>query len=246
MGILELDIGNTRGKWRLLEEGEAVARGVFATGELRSGQLPQALRQLRPTRVRAANVAGPEVAAGLGSALRDSQSSAVEFALVRGECGGVICGYRDPAQLGVDRWLAVLAAHRRDPAPALVVDCGSAITLDLLGTGGQHLGGYILPGLGPMRRALYSDTDAVKVPDTLAPGMSLGPGRDTLEAVNRGLPLAVLGAADRALEHLRQAAGVEPLLWLTGGDGELVSSLCPWAHQLLPELVLDGLALSNP
>ncbi|WP_250464347.1 type III pantothenate kinase [Microbulbifer litoralis] len=246
MSTLELDIGNTRTKWRLRESSGAVLRGVASTAELKSGGLPSGLLQLCPQRVRAANVAGPAAAAALAGWVQSQLGLVLELARVDSPCAGVTCAYRDPRRLGVDRWLALLAAHRRDPGPALVVDCGSAVTIDLLGAGGRHLGGYILPGLAAMRGALYRDTDAVKVAERLEPGMSLAPGRDTDSAVNRGLPMMVLGAIDRALRELVASGGPEPGLWLTGGDGRFFSSLCDRPHQLVPELVLDGLVLSNP
>lgn len=246
MSILELDVGNTRTKWRLLESSGAALRGGADTAELKSGRLPESLVALRPQRMRVANVAGAAAAEALAGWARGRSGLSLELAQVESPCAGVTCAYRDTRRLGVDRWLALLAAHRRNPAPALVVDCGSAVTVDLLGAGGRHLGGYILPGLAPMRRALYRDTDAVKAAELLTPGMSLAPGRDTDAAVNRGLPLMVLGAIDRAAQELARDGGPEPELWLTGGDGHFFSSLCDRPHQLIPELVLDGLALSNP
>lgn len=244
--ILELDLGNTRGKWRLLDGGEIPARGSLSIADLRLGNLPAEWAHLRPRRVRAANVAGAAVAEALAAGTHRLFGLPVEFARVKTRCAGVTCGYRDTGRLGVDRWLAVLAAHDKDSRAALIVDCGSAVTLDLLDNGDRHLGGYIVPGLDLMRRALYQDTDAVKVSRVLMPRMSLAPGRDTLDAVNRGLPLMVLGAMELALGELRRLGTEEPLLWLTGGDGPLMSSLCDRSHQLVPDLVLDGLALSNP
>lgn len=223
-----------------------MARGVLELAGLAQGALPPQWLSAGVRRARVANVAGSPVALQLAGALREALGVEPEFARVERQCAGVTCGYRDPGQLGVDRWLAVLAAHRRDPSPALVVDCGSAVTLDLLGAGGQHLGGYILPGLELMRRALYADTDAVKVEGAYSAGMSLEPGLTTADAVNRGLPAMVLGAMERALGYLRQREEVEPLLWLTGGDGALFASLLGGDCELVPELVFEGLALSNP
>lgn len=256
--ILELDQGNTRGKWRLIRtatgadtETEIVARGVFAPGPWwREAALPLVWKEQRPLRVRVANVAGSEVERAITARLLRDLGIAAEFARVTAECGGVRCAYSQVERLGVDRWLAVLAAHHRSSAPALVVDCGSAVTLDLLGIGGEHLGGYIVPGLGLMRRALYSDTDAVKVAECLASGMSLSPGKNTEDAVNRGLPLMVLGAVDRAFDFLHQycvtVGAPAPRLLLTGGDGALLASLSEKPYLLLEDLVMEGLALTNP
>ncbi|WP_237068639.1 type III pantothenate kinase [Microbulbifer guangxiensis] len=241
--ILEVDLGNTRSKWRLAEA-KAPRSGVVDTASLRASVVPEAWLDLPVSRVRAVNVAGAEAAAGLTWVIR-SLGWAVEFARVQRECAGVTCGYRDLSRLGVDRWLAVLAAHRQFRQPCVVVDCGSAVTLDLLGAGGRHLGGYIVPGLALMRGALFRDTAAVKVADTIEPGMSLAPGCDTGDAVNRGLMLMVIGAIDVAMQQLSTEAA-NPLLVLTGGDGPVVASLTRHPAELVPELVLDGLALSNP
>ncbi|AQQ68792.1 hypothetical protein Mag101_14985 [Microbulbifer agarilyticus] len=260
--ILELDQGNTRGKWRLLRVAPAgasqvVARGAFAPGPWWSAEhLPDAWFQHRPVQVRCGNVAGAQVAHQIATRLKQEFAAPVAFAQVSPACAGVTCAYQEVGRLGVDRWLAILAAYARDNSPALVVDCGSAITLDLLGEGGQHLGGYIVPGLGLMRRALYSDTDAVKVDEVFSRGMSLAPGMNTEQAVNHGLPLMALGAIEMAqrelLRQLPSAQGAEvaaPRLLFTGGDGPFIASL-PQSYdrgavEVLDELVMEGLAFAD-
>ncbi|WP_066967257.1 type III pantothenate kinase [Microbulbifer sp. Q7] len=256
MTILELDQGNTRAKWRLITDAgdgavSVVERGVLGPGEWWLGDtLPAAWRTHAPQRVRAANVAGAGVAQAISACLYDALGLNVAFARVRAECGGVRCAYRDISRLGVDRWLAVLAAYRRAPSPALVVDCGSAVTLDLLGAGGEHLGGYIVPGLGLMRRALYADTDAVKVAPPASAISSLAPGCDTAEAVNHGLPLMVLGAVERAYDGLVHRCAVEghsaPRLLFCGGDGAVLARWCDRPNVVIEDLVMEGLALTNP
>lgn len=248
--ILEIDIGNTRGKWRLLEEGRVNTRGHFGTAELREGRVPggwdKPRLETQPTRVRGVNVAGPVVAESLVEHVRALFSLEVEFAQVLTECAGVSCGYDNHRLLGADRWLAILAAYGRVQRAALIVDCGSAVTLDLIDNNGEHLGGYVVPGVGLMQRSLRLDTHAAKSAEELVLTESLGAGRNTDEAINRGLLLMVLGAIDRALAELRECTDEEPVIWLTGGDGALLSSLYQEEHHLVPELVLDGLALSNP
>ncbi|WGL18291.1 type III pantothenate kinase [Microbulbifer bruguierae] len=256
--ILELDQGNTRCKWRLLAPSKdrsggfsVVERGALARGPWWERDVLPAAWFLHPQpRVRVANVAGSEVERKISTCLRQQLCADVEFARVTAECAGVHCAYEEVHRLGVDRWLAVVAVHHRDPGPALVVDCGSAVTLDLLGGDGRHLGGYIVPGLGLMRRALYSDTDAVKVESAFAERMSLAPGENTADAVNRGLPMMVLGAIERAYDYLAHQCVLTglptPRLWMTGGDGALMASLCDRPSQLVEDLVMEGLAFTNP
>ncbi|MFS1526341.1 type III pantothenate kinase [Microbulbifer sp. 2304DJ12-6] len=244
--ILELDIGNSWVKWRLFTGGKVGLRGGFEVAAFAAGGLPGEWSEFRPERVRAVNVAGPVVAESLVNHVRKLFSLEVEFSQVAPECAGVVCGYDNHSLLGADRWLAMLAAYGRARRAALVVDCGSAATLDLLDSDGRHLGGYIAPGIGLMQRSLRVDTHAAKSARDITLTESLSAGRTTDEGVNRGLLLMVLGAIDRALEELLHCTGSEPLLWLTGGDALLLSAFCRRAHRLVPDLVLDGLALSNP
>ncbi|MCO1334310.1 type III pantothenate kinase [Microbulbifer sp. OS29] len=244
--ILELDIGNTRGKWRFLRGAEVLLRGDIGTPQLREGVLPDEWAELSPHRVRVVNVAGPQIAEILVEAVKVRFALQVEFSSVLPECAGVVCGYDDPRSLGADRWLAMLAAYQKSAQAALIVDCGSAVTLDLLDNGGCHIGGYIVPGFGLMNRALSADTHAAKSCEDLTLTKVLGAGRNTNEAINRGLLLMVMGAVDRAMQELQAFSGSRPLLWLTGGDARLLSSVYQQQHHLAPDLVMDGLALSNP
>lgn len=152
--------------------------------------------------------------------------------------GGLVSGYEEPQCLGVDRWLAMIAARSAYPQEALcIVDLGTAVTLDMVNAGGQHLGGYILPGLAAMRDCLRQRTG-------LRPGKvtATGYGHDTGSAVQLGIHAAVLGLIDRALNLYQVASGARPRLVITGGDAR---PLLPHLHQSYewrPALVLEGLA----
>src|SRR5690606_12310751 len=91
-----------------------------------------------------------------------------DFALSQINAAGVVNGYERPEQLGADRWLAILAGFSRAKRASVIVDCGSAITLDLVSARGEHLGGYIAPGLTLMRRALLGNTEKIKIADAAA------------------------------------------------------------------------------
>lgn len=111
--ILEVDLGNTRGKWRLICEGEVAARGTLSTAELRLGRLPEGWRALHPHRVRAANVAGASAAESLAQGVRQLFGLPVEFARVEARCAGVTCGYRDVRRLGwIGGWRCSLPTRK--------------------------------------------------------------------------------------------------------------------------------------
>jgi type III pantothenate kinase len=152
----------------------------------------------------------------------------------------VTSGYRDPERLGVDRWLALIAARERSKQPTVIVDAGSACTIDLLDSEGRHLGGYILPGLTAMGEALVRGTHQIQ--ESKAVGkFCLDPGLDTSEGMASGALLALVGAIERVFYDLGDRGSCEPLLIMTGGDAEKLGSSLRCPSYIGPELVLEGL-----
>lgn len=243
--ILDLDLGNSRLKWRYTD-GSHREEGAVANSDLRLGHL---LPGVAVERIRLASVAREEVLNTITSMCRQRWQVEPEIARVQEICAGVRQGYLDRTRLGVDRWLNILAAYARLKQPCVVVSCGTAVTVDLVTAGGEHLGGYIVPGLEMMRRALFSGTFAVKL-DELSSTENLAPGRDTQQAVSRGLLLMMRGVVNDALASLSEHDDCESAVILTGGDGErllpLVARLGSTNARYLPNLVLDGLAVALP
>lgn len=151
---------------------------------------------------------------------------------------GVRIAYADPARLGVDRFLALLAAHARGTRAWLVVGVGTAVTIDLLDAQGRHHGGRIAPSPRLMREALQQA--AAQLP--AHGGDYLEFAADTRDALASGCEGAALGLIERSLAQAEQRLGARPALLLHGGGaGELASHL---DHALLaPSLVLEGVAL---
>lgn len=158
----------------------------------------------------------------------------VQFAQVLPECQGLVTGYDDPARLGIDRWLQVLALAGQGQQ-YLIVGCGTALTLDLLDDQ-QHLGGYILPSLYLQREALALGTRRVQVPEGAFD--NLDAGRCTEDAVHHGILLGLVGAIEKILRHNPQRK-----LVLTGGDAALFASFinAPNGLSIRDNLLLDGL-----
>ena len=238
--ILDIDIGNTRVKWRLsAEQGEIVAIGAVAHNrDLAGVDLLSGLPQV--SRVRVVSVVEP-VAAQIGEQCERHWSIIPEVAAVADGCGGVRCGYEHPERLGVDRWLGIVAAWARCRCACLVVSAGSALTIDIIDGAGVHKGGYILPGLRMMADALGSKTWGINVDVPVAP--TLLPGKTTSEAVMHGSLVALVGAVERV------AAGAQiRKLFLTGGDAALVQkSLSIQSDvEVVSGLVLDGLSVALP
>lgn len=233
--ILEADLGNTRLKWRFWS-GAKFESGVCNYSELAS--LPT---DLSITRVRASAVVSQDLKDQFSAWVWQCYGIEVEFARVSQSCAGVQCAYRDATHLGVDRWLALLAANDRYRCPLIVVDCGTAITVDVLGAGMQHAGGYILPGFDLMHSSLGMNTASVAVScDELG---SIALGKSTEECVSNGIFMSVVALLQVLMR--RQAEGDELLLVVTGGGGRKLLSVFPSA-QWSESLVLDGLAIALP
>ncbi len=232
--ILELDIGNSRVKWRTLAAGAVTGRGHC---ERATPDWPATLPQQEVEQIRVANVGGAEAAQQLTRWAQAHWGLTPGYAESLPALAGVTNGYREPARLGVDRWLALLAAWRELRAGAILVSAGTALTVDVLDDNGQHGGGYIVPGLRLMRDALVGGTSGVRLDFALA--TTLAPGHSTVEAVLHGCTAMAVAL----IETTRKEAW--PVV-LGGGDA---AALAPWlAGTVLerPDLVLDGLAIALP
>jgi len=139
-------------------------------------------------------------------------------------------------QLGVDRWLAMLACVGLSQGPCLVVDAGTAITLDLVNAQGEHQGGYILPGLELSRQALLKGTAIAMPPREGA--VQAGLATDTGAAISQGIQLSVLAL----IERLQAQSGGQTQVFLGGGDAARLSNALALPHRVLDSMVLRGLS----
>lgn len=236
MRQLWLDIGNTRLKYWLTANGVMQANGaelhLQSPADLLVG-LVDRLSQFSPHEI------------GISSVLDDASNKRVaqtlsrlnipiRFAHVKANHHGLIAGYDNPAQLGIDRWLQVLALAGQQQQ-FCVLGCGTALTIDLLDDN-QHLGGYILPSLYLQRDSLTQGTKGIKIPDQAF--SDLYPGRNTSDAVHHGILLGLLGAIEKIIQH-----NPERKLVLTGGDAAVFAGFLQQKTDLTlePDLLLKGL-----
>lgn len=243
--ILDLDIGNTLTKWRLKSSvsNKIIDRGSIWTRDRwdNSESIPD-FRDIKVMRV--SNVGGKEV---LGEVERLARRFRVPLHVARStiKFAGVRNAYKEPEKLGIDRWLGLLAAYHEFGA-CFVVDCGSAITIDLVKADGGHLGGYIAPGIRLMKESLKLGTKNVAIdPDDSHRGL-MNFGRSTQEAVSHGIYLAALGQITLAY---RQAYNLTEHLLpviLTGGDAQLIAGGLEIDSYCWPDMVYAGLELMFP
>lgn len=245
MTIALFDIGNSRIKWGATDESGVHHLGTLSHRETEADNYASLLETLPRNleRAIASNVAGRRVAADLARAIDDHAGIDLEFVRPGAEACGLTNGYEKPERLGVDRWVACLGAWVGYGQALLVVDAGTATTLDAIDSGGRHLGGLILPGLVLMGRALDLSTSDIGADGSGAQDPAPGNlfGRNTEQAVRNGSIAAVCGAMERARRVL-EAMDEQPRMVLTGGDAPRI--LRQWHDEVdhRPDLVLEGLA----
>jgi type III pantothenate kinase len=241
---LLIDIGNTFLKWGLFLPS---ADGTARENRVESGHalleeitaLPAQLARLpTPSRIVISNVAGTRVRATTIRMLEVWPDAPLPYWLVpqREQCG-VTNSYRNPAQLGSDRWAALIGTrHLIGPRAAMVVVCGTATTIDFISAEGLFKGGMIMPGVGLMLRSLHEGTAALPDQDG---DFSMYPTQ-TVDAIASGCQHAQAGAIERlfAMES-RNTPGV--VCVLSGGAAGAVAPRLSIPFEPHDNLVLEGL-----
>lgn len=242
--LLLVDVGNSRVKWAWAgEDGgfragpafPSAAMGLEAGLDRHWGSLDA------PAAVYASNVAGAEAAERIIAWVAHRWHSPVYFVRSEAQGYGVVNGYEQPECLGVDRWVGLIALRHGYALPACLVDCGTALTLDLLDEDGRHLGGLIAPGPALMKRALFQETWGVRPEGAARAGLL---GRDTAACVDGGVMRACAGLVEKTLgEPVLSSLSRPPTLVLSGGDGEILGQSLGLPYRLAPDLVLLGLLI---
>jgi len=246
--ILELDCGNSFIKWRVIagDDDKRIAGGVVDADGVLIDAL-KAIDGLQLQHCRLVSVRNEDETGRLVAALADEFKVQPITARPSRVLAGVRNGYEEYERLGLDRWVALVAGYRLAGRACVVIDLGTAITSDFVAVDGEHIGGFICPGMPLMRGQLRTHTRKIRYDDQSAERAhaSLQPGRNTVEAVERGCTLMTRGFVLSQLEHARRLWGDDFTLFLTGGDAGLVSDVVPQA-QVIPDLVFVGLAIACP
>ncbi|QDU63121.1 Type III pantothenate kinase [Planctomycetes bacterium Pan216] len=243
---LGFDLGNSRIKAAWLSDDELAPCPGFpldSADELRSA-LRSLIEHRRPGRVALASTDPAKADRLLAQLHAHGLSASIDLRLGQAlfDAGLVKHRLRTPETTGVDRALAVLAATKRFPNEAsLVVDAGTAMTVNAIDAEQTFLGGAIIPGFGLMSRTLTEGTAALPEIDLESRPDCLGDS--TISAMRSGIYYAAVGAVDRLLEELREtrSLGATPPVLVTGGNAKLLSQGLRTEHMLAPHLVLEGL-----
>lgn len=153
---------------------------------------------------------------------------------------GITSSYLEPGSLGVDRWLAMVGAKRLFPEQnLLIIDAGTATTIDLLAANGEHLGGWIMPGVQVLFSSLLARTN--KIVATPKAKASVAFGTDSSSCLNHGSWAMTIGAIKEAISQANGLLNLDKVL-ITGGNAQEISTLIPGIGQLETKLIFHGLS----
>ena len=244
--LLALDIGNTTTTGGLFDGAALAASFSLQTPALM--QRPDLLREAVGAR------AGDVTAAVAGCVVPDAWAHVA--AAVRSACGCPLMRVRadvplpirsdvpNPEQVGDDRLLNALAAYSRARGPAIVVDFGTALTIDVVGADGAYRGGVIAPGVQLGAEALSKGTAQLPLVDVEASSPSVL-GTDTESAVRSGLIHGVAAMVEGLVARLRQELHLEGApVYLTGGQAARFAELINLSGDVVPELTLEGIRIA--
>jgi len=245
---LLVDIGNSRVKWLLHDNAENGFRSSGAMLYDKPG-MPALFYEHWdhldcPDRVLVSNVSGPNIADILDACVEKEWHVEAEYVKTEAFSHGVQNAYSDYCKLGVDRWMAIIAAwqrYRRYEEAICVVDCGTATTIDGISESGQHMGGFIFPGYTMMQEALLNNTSNINTVRQIIPSITFS--NTTEQGVNSGCYVAMFAAINRVVTSMKDDHGGQLRCIITGGNAELVLEQLAAEFEHEPDLVLHGLAV---
>lgn len=237
---LMLDLGNTCLNWARADSGHWQTGGFAHTDGMDQNLDRLWLDWPSPETIGIACVAGPQTRDRLERWLERQWGCPLVWIRAKQKQCGVINQYREPVQLGADRWAALVAARKQTGEPVCVIDCGTAVTVDAIDGNGLYLGGTIFPGLELLRESLSQGTAVIE--------QSMGDetscqATTTEDGVAAGTAFGLAGAITRFVAEHGKVLGGNMEIIITGGSADIMIPRLPFKISLVPDLVLRGVAV---
>lgn len=242
--LLYIDAGNSAIKWALSSADTLSEMVSLSYPEKISSEIfIDVWKQVdKPIRVVASSVGSEIIWQAITEACNELWNIDVQRVSSIKQGYGLINAYDKPSDLGSDRWCAMIGAYHEVKSAFMLVDAGSAITIDVVNELGQHMGGYITPGLTMMKQSLGVNTAQITVAATdKSLGTSLLPASSTAECVTAGIYLSAVKLIEGIFE--KESKNTKDLKCiLAGGDANLIADLLSLKYVIIPDVVLRGLA----
>jgi type III pantothenate kinase len=239
---LLVDIGNSRVKWATLDkEGLSPSQSFQRSKTGIKASLNKAWKSLEDIKaVYVANVGGDKLGQQLSEWTEKHWDITPKTIQSEQKRFGVSNAYDEAEKLGIDRWLSLIAARQHARQAQCIIDCGTAMTIDIVTKTGQHQGGMILPGLSLMRSSLAANTDALTEDEGEKEFKTLA--ANTYSAIQAGTLYSVTATLERIISDLKLSFKDQIRFIITGGDAEHLLPLLPDELHHYPDIVLKGLA----
>lgn len=250
--MLLIDNGNTRTKFAVYQQGELLYEVKVVNSELATTMTEDWVQYVTSTMKDDIRVFGCSVGSSndrevIAERLRRAGLQ-VNWLTTADKAGGVINGYqKDWQQLGADRWFALVGYYQLKQENTVIIDAGTALTIDWLTHSGQHLGGWIIPGRRLMQQSLHTGT--ANLTSLLTESCYREPAINTQQGMSFGVHYALVGAISQAIKASENVFQQQPFsVIVTGGDGERllkslqnVEDIC---YTRIDDLVFKGLAFA--
>jgi type III pantothenate kinase len=235
---LLIDIGNSRLKWAVANNRDIITGTPLNNIKINRAGLIQLWQAIALPDQLAISCVGASQLLDLVLSVANERWPGVTIIQAKSEAQafGVYNAYQEPEKLGVDRWLCLLVGYHNYRKALCIVDCGTAITVDVIDASGRHLGGLISPGLRLMKESLAKGTENLSMSETTCP---FGLAKFTGAAIYNGTLSAACGLIELVLKNQPDTTQ----LLLTGGDAKTIAIHLSRPAIIDPDLVLRGLAL---
>ncbi|MBL1143233.1 MAG: type III pantothenate kinase [Proteobacteria bacterium] len=240
---LLLDIGNSSVNWAKQEQEAFISSGVFSYTKTNfEKEIIENLSSFeKPSNVLVSNVAGDSIFILLNDWTKEHWQQDCWQPCVSTHYKELTNSYEDTEQMGLDRWLAMIAAWEMNQTALCLVGCGTALTIDLIDASGKHSGGYIIPGIELMQKTLVDNT--VQINTNIRTMPSIEYAQDTQTAVNNGSFLAAVSIIDHTVKTFSDESNSGVKCIMSGGMASSIKSLLNHPFEYEPNLVLMGLSM---
>lgn len=235
------ELGNTRIKAASLEAGQYDFIGALEhTTKQGQGVIESFDIGDDVTQVFIASVAKAEITASLVEEIQKKWRIYPIILTTQPKCCGITCGYDAFDQLGVDRWMAIIGACAHSSKPTLIVDAGTAVTVDVV-IDQQHLGGFIVPGLSLMRTSLVDGTDISLTNEIAEPNEPAFLAKNTENGILGGTLYMVASYLNSLISDMENETGRRFDCIGTGGDFKMIQPMLDKDFELIEDLIIQGM-----
>ncbi|MFK8027677.1 MAG: type III pantothenate kinase [Gammaproteobacteria bacterium] len=239
---LLIDFGNSRVKWACFDGQDVIdAKAYSYENEDITQRVNDVAEQIDTDSVQeihAVSVLGESFNQAFHARLNKHANISTQFYVSQLNKFGVTLAYADPLSYGADRYAALIAAHDKSDNATIVIDCGTATTIDAIDKSGKHLGGLIIPGITLMCSSLASKASGINMPNTTNSVQLLSD--NTLDAVYSGSALVLRHGVSAIVSEMTSEINQQVSIYVTGGESHHLASS---SYIDCPHLVLDGLRI---